>query len=499
MAKKLIKKNNKILKYDDKILSYNVGERSLKRLLDFTESCKNMFSNNANLKDLTGYIEYDDTENVTDMQSMFYECTSLQTLPPFDMSKVTSMQSMFYNCKKLEKLPFINTNSSLSFGNTFNGCNSLIELPPLDTSNCSSYYAAFRDCYILEKIDISRYPSATQTTPTDIMCENCYSLKAFIIRDIDWQNTLSSKAFNNCYHILGIQNSTYNPDGLKDGYIYLPKSKFYLINGATNWVNLKSQIRPIYNVDKFGDGVIQESINAKNETIWIATPNKNYIFMGWYDGVIVDDYIPIDIVSSTYVPLEVTYPFELNANGYYQNTNQNQASTYSMGRFSFNIENENQQLKITYLQSSESGYDYGIIGNVDVALSKDTNTTGYKTLNGISATTPQEIVITNLSVGEHFIDIKYRKDGSGNNGTDTLQVKVEIISYKVEQHVEGKLYSNKFEINIGVVDEKIMNPVCLVALFEEKIPYEQPTQNKDELTFTQAYNIMQKYNILEGK
>ena len=34
----------------------------------------------------------------------------------------------------------------------------------------------------------------------------------------------NTNAFDYCYHILGTTNSTYNPNGLKDGYIYVPAS-----------------------------------------------------------------------------------------------------------------------------------------------------------------------------------------------------------------------------------------------------------------------------------
>ena len=47
-----------------------------------------------------------DTSKVTNMYSMFYNCTSLTTIPQFDTSKVTSMTDMFYKCSNLTTIRF---------------------------------------------------------------------------------------------------------------------------------------------------------------------------------------------------------------------------------------------------------------------------------------------------------------------------------------------------------------------------------------------------------
>jgi hypothetical protein len=70
--------------------------------------------------------------------------------------------------------------------------------------------------------------------------------------------TLSQKnALENCYHILGTVDSTYNPNGDKDGYFYVPRAllsdddatKDY--RRATNWATYASQFRALedYTVD----------------------------------------------------------------------------------------------------------------------------------------------------------------------------------------------------------------------------------------------------------
>ena len=48
--------------------------------------------------------------------------------------------------------------------------------------------------------------------------------------------------FTRCYHILGIEHIQHNPDGLKDGYIYVPASLLSQYKVAQNWTAYASQI-----------------------------------------------------------------------------------------------------------------------------------------------------------------------------------------------------------------------------------------------------------------
>ena len=86
-------------------------------------------------------------------------------------------------------------------------------------------------------------------------------------------------------------------------------------------------------------------------------------------------------------------------------------------------------LEIDCINYAESGYDYGILSKVDTPLSlSNTDSTDviYKTFNGSTYNLPtvQPVLYNNLTSGNHFIDIKYRKDGSGNSYNDSLQFKI---------------------------------------------------------------------------
>jgi hypothetical protein len=57
--------------------------------------------------------------------------------------------------------------------------------------------------------------------------------------------SLGSNSFNNCYHSYGTTNATYNPEGLKDGAIYVPDDKVEALKVATNWSTFADIIKPL--------------------------------------------------------------------------------------------------------------------------------------------------------------------------------------------------------------------------------------------------------------
>ena len=115
-------------------------------------------------------------------------------------------QYAFYNCNKLTDADF----------------------PKVTTiDNC-----AFSYCSMLTSINI---PLAT--TIGQEAFSHCYSLVKVFISQKDSVCSPYSDAFNNCYHILGTKDSTYNPEGLKDGYIYVPASLLANYKKGGNWWN----------------------------------------------------------------------------------------------------------------------------------------------------------------------------------------------------------------------------------------------------------------------
>ena len=193
---------------------------SLKKLLDTTKSAMYLFYNytGTSVDDL---IQYSDTENVTYMNSMFYYCSNLQSIPLLDTSKVNYMIGMFRDCSHLTTIP------------------------QLDTSKVTNMERMFNNCYLLPKIDITSMDKITSTSYSNQTFYNCYSLTKLIIRTMTTIPVLNSSAFKYCYHFLGTVDSTYNPDGLKDGRIYVPDNMVDSLKAAPNWSAFADIIVPL--------------------------------------------------------------------------------------------------------------------------------------------------------------------------------------------------------------------------------------------------------------
>ena len=81
----------------------------------------------------------------------------------------------------------------------------------------------------------------------------------------------------------------------------------------------------IQNTVTVGGGQIVEEPNApkaKEDSVY------KYVFKGWYNGFVETVRVVISSLPATYEIPQVTYPFELNDDGYYQNTNQKQKNTF---------------------------------------------------------------------------------------------------------------------------------------------------------------------------
>ena len=96
--------------------------------------------------------QYDDTVNVTDMTSMFENCSKLTSIPNFNTSNVTKMNNMFYGCSSLTTVPLFDTSSVTSMEYMFNSCSKLTTVPQFDTSKVTNMSYMFRNCRALEAI-----------------------------------------------------------------------------------------------------------------------------------------------------------------------------------------------------------------------------------------------------------------------------------------------------------------------------------------------------------
>lgn len=227
-------------------------------------NCSAMFRNCSSLTSVTGL----DVSNATTIYGIFNGCTSLTNAPQLNLIKVTSGNDIFSGCTNLTSVSLINTGNIKTLSNTFKSCQKLVELSRLDTTKCTNFYYTFGNCYLLEKIDISYYNISNASSYAPFMCYSCYSLKALIIRSFGSNYAIDSTSLAFCYHILGTTNSTYNPNGDKDGYIYVPRNMVDTLKSATNWSVYADQIRALedYTVDGTTTGDLDmDKVNAPSQ------------------------------------------------------------------------------------------------------------------------------------------------------------------------------------------------------------------------------------------
>ena len=109
------------------------------------------------------------TNNVTDMSGMFWDCRGLTSLDVsgWDTSKVTHMNSMFYGCTSLTSLDLRNFNTSnvTDMNGMFDGCSGLtsLDLSGWNTSKVTNMDSMFSGCSKLKTITMKDCLEATRT------------------------------------------------------------------------------------------------------------------------------------------------------------------------------------------------------------------------------------------------------------------------------------------------------------------------------------------------
>lgn len=123
-----------------------------------------------------------------------------------------------------------------------------------------------------------------------------------------------------------------------------------------------------------------------------------------------------------------TYKFALNSNGYYESNNKGVNNSAAVCRVNIHAA---KACTVTFkcINYAESNYDFGLLGTLDKAMDtgySDVSTNVAKSFKGSSSASVQAYAYTNVAAGDHFIDVKYRKDSSQSSNNDSLQFTVEI-------------------------------------------------------------------------
>ena len=355
---------------------------------------------------------------------MFNGCTSLVTASALPATKLADdcYYDMFSGCSKLTTAPTELPATKLfyeCYRGMFSGCKALTTAPtlPATTLATSCYSRMFSGCTSLNEVTVYA---------EDISASGC--------TDYWLSNVASSGTFNN------IGFAPFETDS---------------VNGIpTGWTEVKPSIESItanpdtFTIKSYKDtvkctstltitttsGIILTKTNSATITVGENTGDTTRTIVetipykdSSYQVTIVQTANDVKPPMSWNVVSEGRYPFQLNTNNYYESTNKGKGNSYSYATLNYSgFEN----LVLECINSGESNYDYGIISQPDVELSKSTTDDGatgstkvFKNFKGQSSTNPVQIVIPS-DEGSHFITIKFRKDSSGDSNNDSLQFRV---------------------------------------------------------------------------
>ena len=165
-----------------------------------------LFYNFNKVKQIIG-LETWDVSNVTDMSSIFKNCSSLTELniSNWNVSNVTDMHFMFDHCESLTELNISNWDVSnvTNMTGIFNGCISFTELniSNWNVSNATNMAYMFGYCKSLTELNISNW-DVSKVTNMNSMFTDCSSLKELNIDTWDVNASLIRNMFYECNKLI---------------------------------------------------------------------------------------------------------------------------------------------------------------------------------------------------------------------------------------------------------------------------------------------------------
>ena len=204
-------------------------------------SCYRWFYECENLTEIEG-IENLNTEEVTDMASMFNGCGSLTSLDVsrFNTDNVTDMNCMFYKCSSLTSLDVsrFNTAKVTNMSWMFSDCYDLasLDVSHFNTERVSNMSAMFNGCGSLTSLDVSKFNTA-EVKNMSWMFNACYSAASLDVSNFHTGNVTDMNCmFYYCRALTSLDLSRFDTEKVHD-MSYM----FYLCDNLTT----------IYASDKF--------------------------------------------------------------------------------------------------------------------------------------------------------------------------------------------------------------------------------------------------------
>lgn len=217
---------------DDKVVAYLVQNSSNPQKYDMyisapngvkaPSSCEYLFGTKSDgwqayvkTLDISGL----DTSDVTDMDYMFANCTSLTSLKaPINTSNVERMIGTFQNCNSLTSLDLssFDTNNVESMSGLFHSCNKIQSIKlgdTFNTSKVSDMSTMFYDCNALTDVDLSGFDTSSVTDMSS-MFQGCTYLADNKFKAVEQFNVANvtdfSSMFSGCTTITNLNLEKWN-------------------------------------------------------------------------------------------------------------------------------------------------------------------------------------------------------------------------------------------------------------------------------------------------
>ena len=214
------------------------------------KTCYDWFSDASSLTSITG-LDKLDTSAVTDMENMFYYCSSLTSLDlsSFNTENVTNMGSMFCYCSltSLDVSSF-NTANVTNMRSMFYNCNKLtsLNLSSFNTAAVTSMSYMFYNCNKLTSLNLSSFNTA-KVTDMNGMFQNCSSLTSLDLSSFNTENVTNMNGmFDSCSSLTSLDLSSFNTAKVTD------------MNGMFTYC---SKLKTIYASSLFTTNVVSSSDN----------------------------------------------------------------------------------------------------------------------------------------------------------------------------------------------------------------------------------------------
>ena len=214
-------------------------------------SCYSWFRECHNLTHIEG-MENLNTEMVTTMEGMFYECNPLTSLDVtnFNTANVTNMSSMFQSCSIRSSLDLTSFNTAnvtdMSSMFKYSDITSL-DLTSFNTANVTDMSSMFEHCRLLKSIFVSDKFVTNQITNGDNMFNDCTNLRGYNDSKIDhnYANCSQPGYFDHGFEYAMFDNATETLTFSYKGF--KPVTYYVLFEGRAKpaWSSLVDKIKKV--------------------------------------------------------------------------------------------------------------------------------------------------------------------------------------------------------------------------------------------------------------